>query len=549
MMAGDQALERFSELVRTLCRVDGAGFRAPSGVPPHRAGMCVWFGAAAPGGVRSARCRVRARSICYVRRNQHGLEFDMDETEDCTDRRLLQRAAHLARQLTSGRDRLAELELILPREYPSERDPLRESTAGGVHRVLEAKARSRFSHTAVEFQDRRLDYAGLEDRSARLASRLRSAGAERGTPVAVLIEPSEYLPVALLAILKCGCSILALDANERPERIAASLGAVRASLALTQGRFSPLFREVGCRWLLLDTCWAELDRSEPLAGVAVDPRQAALVTFLPGLSGELQAVAIPHAAMASLLQAAADRPGLSATDALLASTALGLDAALLEIFLPLWVGARVVIAAEGCSHDAARLVRTLEQHEVTVLHAPGRVWHGLVEAGWQGRRCLRAWYGAGGLAPTLESELIPRVAELWKLYGPAESTLWATAQRVVPGTGDLLFGSPLSNARVFIVDDFDRLVAPGAVGEICIGGAGVASGYLTGAAPGADRFGVLRLPSGAVVRVFRTRDLGWLREDGALVSSAAPQSRAARSEACELAGARQGRASGREAQA
>ena len=191
----------------------------------------------------------------------------------------------------------------------------------------------------------------------------------------------------------------------------------------------------------------------------------------------------------NFLTSLAEKPGISATDCVLAVTTLSFDIAGLEIYLPLLHGAKLVIASAQAASDAHRLVHTLEESGATVLQATPVTWRMLLDANWSGRRTLRALCGGEALTRDLSRQLAGRVGELWNLYGPTETTIWSCRHQLseaAPADHSIEpIGHPIANTQVYVLDPDQQPVPLGAVGEIYIGGEGVARGYLRVGAHGA----------------------------------------------------------------
>jgi amino acid adenylation domain-containing protein len=210
---------------------------------------------------------------------------------------------------------------------------------------------------------------------------------------------------------------------------------------------------------------------------------------------------------------------MSAADRLLAVTTVAFDIAALELYLPLISGATLVLAGSGSAADADSLARLLEIHDITVMQATPATWRLLLHGGWTGRKSLKVLCGGEALGTDLSRELLERVASVWNMYGPTETTIWSCARQI-----DALeraqhtepIGGPIDNTQLHILDERLQPVPGGAVGEIYIGGAGVARGYLHRAELTAERF--LRDPfaAEAQARMYRTGDLGRWRQDGAI---------------------------------
>jgi acyl-CoA synthetase (AMP-forming)/AMP-acid ligase II len=210
------------------------------------------------------------------------------------------------------------------------------------------------------------------------------------------------------------------------------------------------------------------------------------------------------------------RPGLAAGDVLAAVTTISFDIAGLELYLPLLVGARIELVPKETAGDGRALARLLVSSGANVLQATPSTWHLLLEADWAGAAGFRAWCGGEALQRPLADALLSRVGELWNLYGPTETTIWSTVDRVERDQSPISIGRPIANTQVHILDAAADLVPIGAVGEICIGGAGVATGYHGQAALTAERFIADPYSELPGARLYRTGDLGRWGPDGRL---------------------------------
>ena len=173
----------------------------------------------------------------------------------------------------------------------------------------------------------------------------------------------------------------------------------------------------------------------------------------------------------------AQTPGFTAQDTIVAVTTICFDIAALELFLPLTLGAKVVIAGEEETKDGRLLLSLLRRACARVLQATPATWELLIEAGWRGDPQLRMLCGGEALPRHLADRLLDRSPELWNMYGPTETTIWSSAQRITRGDGPILIGPPIANTQFYVVDRNDALVPQGGIGELLIGGDGVAVGY------------------------------------------------------------------------
>jgi amino acid adenylation domain-containing protein len=384
-----------------------------------------------------------------------------------------------------------------------------------VHRVAE-QARRRADHVAVVAADATLRYADLDARSNQLARRLRAMGVQPGSRVGVAVPRGAGELVSLLAVLKAGGAYVPVDPSHPVQRVAVILEDAAPDVLIAPTG-SPLAAAMppGTALLALDDLaraaegWDAAPLGEPCA-----PGQVAYVLFTSGSTGRPKGVEVPRDAFASFLRSMARTPGLTEDDRVLAVTTTTFDIAGLELFLPLWVGASVVVADREVAADPRRLIELMGRERVTMMQATPATWRLLLDAGWAGDKRLRVLCGGEAMSPELAAELLARAGEVWNMYGPTETTVWSTLDRVAAG-GKITVGRPIDATDVYVLDPALRPAPAGVVGEIYIGGRGVARGYRGRPDLTAERFlpDPFREPG---ARMYRTGDLGRLLPDGRL---------------------------------
>jgi acyl-CoA synthetase (AMP-forming)/AMP-acid ligase II/acyl carrier protein len=176
----------------------------------------------------------------------------------------------------------------------------------------------------------------------------------------------------------------------------------------------------------------------------------------------------------------------------------------------------VELFSKATASSGPALARALAESGATVLQATPATWRLLGETDWHARPGFRALCGGEPLPRKLADAILERAGELWNLYGPTETTIWSTAERLRPGPGPILIGRPIANTRIYVLNRGGRPVAPGVAGEIWIGGAGVAEGYHGRPDLAAERFVPDPFHPGAGSRMYRTGDLGRWTGDGKL---------------------------------
>jgi amino acid adenylation domain-containing protein len=388
-----------------------------------------------------------------------------------------------------------------------------------VHHLFEAAARAMPEAIAVHDNGSATTYRDLDERANRLARLLMSHGVARGSLVAVCVDRTLDMPAAIAAVLKTGGAYVPLDPTHPVDRLKYMVQDAGVACVITLSDFAASLADTAVPLLLLDTLAGQLETlpSTPV-DVAVSPADLAYVIYTSGSTGRPKGVQVEHRNVVSFLEAMHRVPGFAATDALLAVTTLSFDIAGLELWLPLSVGGRVVIASRSDVLDGKRLIRLLEQHHINVMQATPATWRLMLEAGWTGKADLRVLCGGEALPRDLAVLLLERVGALWNMYGPTETTIWSTVCRVTDASASIPIGHPIANTRIFILEPGGQLAPIGVPGELCIAGEGVARGYRDRPALTAEKFVELSLPDSRggkrTERVYRTGDMARFRHDG-----------------------------------
>jgi amino acid adenylation domain-containing protein len=360
--------------------------------------------------------------------------------------------------------------------------------------------------TAVVSGNERLTYRDLEERSDAVAQALIGRGVGPGQLAGMACGRNIHMLPAMLGILKSGAAYVPLDPSLPEERLTymcsdAEIRCVVADRSAPPG-FSGLVEPV-----FVDDLAAASDTIPQV----VDPMGAAYVIYTSGSTGKPKGVVVPHRAVVNFLNSMAREPGLSALDRLVAVTTTSFDIAVLELFLPLTVGAQVIIADRDTVLDGGSLRNLIEKHEATVVQATPAGWRLLVDAGWTGGPGFKALVGGEALPEDLASELFNRAGSVWNMYGPTETTVWSTCWKLTSDRKGIRIGRPIANTDVWILDESLKPCPIGVPGEIFIGGDGVTTGYWRRPELTAERFVMFEGR-----RIYRTGDRGRWRNDGTL---------------------------------
>ncbi len=467
------------------------------------------------------------------RADQHALlhwEYSTDLFDLATMQRMSQHFLTLLAAASSNPTTvLSELSMLTPQErlelVATGRDGEVEISDLLVHQLVERAAARRPGAVAVSCGSSpavTMTYAELNERANRVAHRLRRLGCGPESLVAICLERTADLPVALLGVLKAGSAYVPLDPDYPADRLAWVLEDSRAAVLVTQANLVPVLPDHGARLLTLDEVDLGNESSSDPALLA-GPESLAYVIYTSGSTGRPKGVAVRQRSVVNFLASMALRPGIGPEDTLLAVTTVSFDIAGLEIFLPLSVGARVELAERATVADGALLAKRIVSSGATVMQATPATYRLLLESDWVGSPGLKVLCGGEVLPADLARDLVPRVGSLWNMYGPTETTIWSAVHPVSSadlGGRAVPLGAPIANTGIYVLDRFDRgleLAPDGVPGELYIGGEGLARGYLGRPDLTADRFVPDPFHGHLGARLYRTGDLVRRRpRDGAL---------------------------------
>ncbi|MFD8386588.1 amino acid adenylation domain-containing protein [Streptomyces sp. NPDC059679] len=395
-----------------------------------------------------------------------------------------------------------------PQGHPSERC-LHELVSEAADRWPEA--------VAVVSGSEALTYTQLESRANQLAHELRTRGVGADRPVAVCLHRSVEQVIALLAVLKAGGAYLPLDPDDPPGRRAALIAESGAPCVVTRSGEGADLPDVPM--VLADTenrSWPDTE-PPPVAG----PANLAYVIYTSGSTGRPKGVMVPHEGIVNRLRWMQDRYSLAPGDRVAQKTPYTFDVSVWEFFWPLMAGATVIVAPPGAHRDPHELAEFMDEHQVTHVHFVPTMLDAFLDhvAGLRNGRCPASLGEVFASGETLRPGTAHRFfaqsdARLHNLYGPTEASIDVTAHEVSRAAHRVPIGAPIAGVRAYVLDEGLSLVPVGAPGEIHLGGAGLARGYLGRPGLTADRF--VPDPRGTGQRLYRTGDRGRLLPDGSL---------------------------------
>jgi amino acid adenylation domain-containing protein len=383
-----------------------------------------------------------------------------------------------------------------------------------VHELFEAQVEKTPEAVAVAFEGQQLTYRELNTRANQLARHLQKLGVGPDFLVGICVERSLKMVVGLLGILKAGGAYVPLDPSYPSDRLAFMLEDSAVPVLLTQEQLAEKMPASNARIVRLDADWAQIASEDGLnLSNGANSRHLAYVIYTSGSTGKPKGVQIPQYALVNFLYSMRQAPGLSAQDTLLAITTLSFDIAGLELWLPLIIGARIVIARRETAQDTQALAELLARCGATVMQATPSTYRLLLAGGWKGNPRLKLLCGGEPWPSDLAQQLLKRCESLWNMYGPTETTIWSAVSKIEPGQ-EVLISGPIANTQLYVVDRQSQPVPLGIPGELCVGGDGLARGYLNRPELTAEKFPSDPFRSEPGARMYRTGDLVRLRSEG-----------------------------------
>ncbi len=347
--------------------------------------------------------------------------------------------------------------------------------------LIREHIRQRPDAVAIRFGEDALTYAQLGQRIEQIATQLHQQTIGRGDRVAILLPRSPDLVAAMLAAWHVGALYVPLDQEFPLKRLAFMLADADVKATITNENLAPLIGEADL--LLLDDEGRKTEDGEgnhlPSSVLRPpSPNDSAYIIYTSGSTGRPKGVEIMHRAVVNCVLGSQSLLEFGAGDSLLALTTVSFDISVVELFMPLVAGGILVLGEDGLAGDGLRLTEQITAVQPTYVQATPSTWKMVLAAGWQGDPALHVAATGESLSRELAEQLLARVGRLWNLYGPTETTVYATACPVESAPDQpIRIGRPLPNTQLYILDEQMQPVPTGAVGELYIGGDGLARGY------------------------------------------------------------------------
>jgi amino acid adenylation domain-containing protein len=399
------------------------------------------------------------------------------------------------------------------KDYPSDKT---------IHQLFEEQVERVPNNIAVLFEEKQLTYRELNEKSNQLAHYLRSLGVKPDTLVAICMERSLELVIGILAILKAGGAYVPLDPAYPEERLQFMLQDAEAAILITHSSLKDHFTKSQSRIICMDTQvfqMAEFALTNPI--YINKPIDLAYVIYTSGSTGKPKGVCISHASLCNHMEWIKNAFSFTETDSVLQNTVITFDPSVAEFFLPLMLGARLVMAPIDAHKDIHLLINTIIKYRITTFKLVPTMLKVVLESGMLNQCHSLRHVLVGGEALTYDviTHFFSQVhIPLHNVYGPTEATIRAsfythTDASMAPNHASVI-GRPITNVQLYILDKNLQPTPVGVPGELYIGGMGLARGYLNQPALTAKKFIHHSFDKGKKIRLYKTGDLCRYLPDG-----------------------------------
>jgi amino acid adenylation domain-containing protein len=423
----------------------------------------------------------------------------IDEFIAAPDARTLAEISSVAK---SDRDRLLDLALGAS---------VAHSPHVPVHRMIAQQAMTQPNKEAIHDIQGAHSYLELDHRANRIARWLLGRGLAPNALVGVCLDRSFDLIAVLIGVWRAGLGYVPLDPTFPAHHLEIIMQDSACGIVITSEALRDRVTQAAAVCSLEDIAGAITAESPQPPALDYAGEDTAYVIFTSGSTGRPKGVQIPQRAVENFIASMRVAPGCTESDRLLAITTISFDISVLELFLPLASGGHVTIVTRDHVINPPVLQQLLAEQNISIMQATPATWQMLFDGGWAGQPGLKILCGGEAFPKHLAERFLASCGEVWNVYGPTETTVWSTVKNVQDAS-DLSIGRPIDNTSVYVLDEQLRLVPPGAHGELWIGGAGVARGYLGRPELTAERFKASPFRDGDTI--YRTGDLARVAGSG-----------------------------------
>ena len=382
-----------------------------------------------------------------------------------------------------------------------------------IAKLLSKQAELHPEKIAIKHNGRSITYHDLEASSNQVAAYFLANNIKGDDVIAVAMDRSIKLVVCLLGIIKAGAGYLPVDPHLPVERVNFILDNCGAKILCTSIAHASKYKGFTNRHLFDDIWISRHNYPATSRRIEYNGSHLAYILYTSGSTGQPKGVAIERNNLMNLLLSMQKSPGITEDDIMLSITTISFDIAELELLLPVISGAQLIIVDNDVAKDGRALLEIAKTEQISILQGTPYTWRMILQSGWDNPLPLKAFCGGEALPKDLANKLLEKCSELWNMYGPTETTIYSTIKKISADDELITIGKPIDNTQVYILNDEHHILPDGEEGEIYIGGAGVARGYIGVPELTDERFIEDRF-SGAPGKLYKTGDWAKMLDNG-----------------------------------
>ena len=350
--------------------------------------------------------------------------------------------------------------------------------------LFERQVKKYRNKTALIYQNSQLSYQGLNKQANQLAHFILKCGVNTNGYIAVYLKRSIETIISFLAAMKSGNAYIPIDEEAPLSQIKNMLDDAKVSAILTTSEFFEKVEKIthgsGIVVITIDEKIDAISR-EKQSNLPNSTTHLAYVLYTSGSTGKPKGVQIAHHSLINLMFTMRDEIDFTEKDVMLAITPLTFDLSVPDIYLPLTMGASIILADTSTRFHASKIIQHILEYNVTLMQATPTTWKMLTQSNWKNESRIKIICGGESLKNSLAAQLLATGAPVWNFYGPTETTVWTTCHQIKSideQKSVMCIGRPLANIEVFVLNQHEHLTPIGVPGELYIGGEAVGEGYL-----------------------------------------------------------------------
>ena len=382
-----------------------------------------------------------------------------------------------------------------------------------IHELLEKVSTDNPNAIALQFEDKKISYGELQKKINQTANYLWDLGVRPGQIIAISLDRKPELVISIFAVLQCGAAYLPIDTGYPIKRLEMIIEDSNSNF-LISNESSGVLSAKAKNIFIEDVLTKSEKYTSKSLDLEVSAKSGSYIIYTSGSTGKPKGVQVAHQNTVNLIYSMAKEPGIQPSDKIFAITTISFDAMVMEIFLPLLMGACVVLVDEESRRDGEILLKKARKDGITLIWGTPSIWRILLDSGWKKPLKIKALIGGEQVPRPLALELLERCDELWNIYGPTETTVCCFLTKISKDDNPITIGKPLANTTAYLLDKQKNIVAAGEIGEIVIGGDGVSLGYLNRNDLNEARFINNPFVSDINSKIYLSGDLGRLLPNG-----------------------------------